>query len=238
MNWKKILKGPISLPVALSVLAAAPFVGIALHYFLADSAGTIPTGAEASAMKSRLSTPQKLSKFNLTDDTNQTIDINSFTGKWSFVLLGFTHCPDVCPFALSNLAVVHKKMSETLPSDALPSVLFVSVDPKRDQPQNLNQYVQYFNPNFGAATGSTKEIDRFVTQIGGYYKFGPKRGAGAYEVTHSAEIFVIDPSGRVFAKLNPPLDPNQMTLIFKSLVTAYEAMSKSSYAKTTSRGAT
>ena len=164
--------------------------------------------------------PLTLQPFNLLDGRGEPFDLTSLKGNWSYLILGFTHCPDVCPFVLGNLAVVYQKMAKELSRDRIPQVIFLSVDPGRD--------VQHFNPPFKAATGNKRAIDKFVDQIGGYYKLGAKRGEGEYDVVHSAEIFVIDPSGRVFAKLKPPLEPALAKSAFLSLKAAYEPNTVSS----------
>ncbi|MDA0655691.1 MAG: SCO family protein [Proteobacteria bacterium] len=233
MNWRKILRGPVPVPVGIGILFAAPFVGIALHYlvdtFKDEASSPNPKSLIGNAV---VSVPKKLTGFNLTDDTGKRYDAVSLQGAWTFVLLGYTHCPDVCPFTLGNLAVVYRKMVGRMAANALPSILFLSVDPDRDSPEKLLQYVRYFDTSFRAVTGQKSEIDRFVEQVGGFYRLGKKRGDGVYDVSHSAEIFVIDPSGKLFAKLQPPLDPDRTAKIFQSLVAAYESVSKSNYART------
>ena len=226
MNWRRIFKGPIPAPLGLGLLGAAPILGIMLHYlFLTEK----PANQMLSNIPEELiDKPRTLQPFNLLDGRGEPFDLTSLKGNWSYLILGFTHCPDVCPFVLGNLAVVYQKMAKELSRDRIPQVIFLSVDPGRDTPETLKNYVQHFNPAFKAATGNKRAIDKFVDQIGGYYKLGAKRGEGEYDVVHSAEIFVIDPSGRVFAKLKPPLEPALAKSAFLSLKAAYEPNSVSS----------
>lgn len=141
---------------------------------------------------------------------------------WTLLTLGFTHCPDVCPFVLGNLAEVERRLKMALPAGASPRVVFLSVDPERDQPSHLADYVSYFSPDFLGVTGPRDQLDRFIAQLGAFYRHDPKDADGAYTVAHSAEVYLLDPRGRLFARFTPPIDPDRMVRDFTRIRTFYE----------------
>lgn len=229
MNWRTLITSRMLFWVVIGLVLVGAGVDVVRHYL--DSADGPKPARSAEAPDATLNSPRALSAIDLVDGAGKPFGLASFKGRWSLVMLGYTHCPDVCPFTLSNLAAVHKEMAKRLTPDEMPTVVFVSVDPERDTVDKLDQYVRYFEPKFRAATGTKPKVDRFVAEIGGFYEFGRKRGEGAYEVNHSAEIFVIDPSGRLLAKLEPPLKPAATTELFRGLVAAYKSARTSKLAK-------
>jgi protein SCO1/2 len=114
------------------------------------------TGALAAADDLRiveLDPPADLPEFALTDHTGRPFTPESLRGRWDLVLLGFTSCPDVCPFVLSNLADVHAELSTRVTPENLPRVVFVGVDPQRDRPV-LGEYVGIFIPTSSGSPAS------------------------------------------------------------------------------------
>lgn len=177
---------------------AALCVGMAL---LAGSTGAL---AEVRVVEPEV--PDAVPAFALEDHTGRPFTQSSLKGQWSLILLGFTHCPDVCPFVLSNLAEVRTELGLRVRPDNLPQVVFVAVDPARDRP-GLAEYVEFFDASFVGVTGSRAELDRFVEGVDGFVRLGKPDAEGDYEVQHSASIIVTGPDGRIHAKLSPPLDP-------------------------------
>lgn len=148
----------------------------------------------------------ELPAFELADHTGRPFTATSLEGQWDLILLGFTHCPDVCPFVLSNLAQVHAEMALRVRPDNLPRVVFVGVDPARDAPV-IGEYVGHFHPDFLGVTGAWEQIVVFVEGVDGFARLGKAREDGSYDVRHSAAVILIGPDGRIHAKLSPPLDP-------------------------------
>ncbi len=162
-----------------------------------------------------------LAEFELTDHRGLNFGKDQFTGKWSLVLLGFTQCPDICPFTLQNLTQVVEQLTLRVRPDRLPQVVFVGVDPDRDKPV-LGDYVKAFSPNFVGATGDWAEITRVVESLEGYVRLDKKTpDAKDYQVFHSAFVAVIDPEGRLAARLSPPMEPNATALFLATLMREY-----------------
>jgi protein SCO1/2 len=145
-----------------------------------------------------------LTDFKLTAAGNKTFDLDNMKGKWSFIFFGYTHCPDVCPTTLMQMGAAFK-LIEYDPA-IYPEIqgIFISVDPDRDTPELLKDYVSYFNPGFIGLTGNKARIDAFSRQIGALYKLNNEGSEDSYEVTHNSTIFLIDPKGRLYGRFPPP----------------------------------
>jgi len=136
----------------------------------------------------------------LTADTGRALTLHDLQGRPTLVFFGFTHCPDVCPTTLVKLAQV-KRLA------ALPDVrvLFVSVDPGRDTPALLAQYVHAFDPDFVGATADTLEITRIAQRFGVAVARVDLPG-GDYMMDHSAAVFLLDRRARIVAVFTPPFE--------------------------------
>ncbi len=128
----------------------------------------------------------------LTDTSGKVRHLEDFRGKAVVLFFGFTHCPDVCPSTLADVAGALKELG----SDAeRVQVLFVTVDPERDTPQDLAKYVGAFDPRFLALRGDLDATRRTAKEFKIYFE---KRPQGAsYTVDHSAQTYLIDPQGRL-----------------------------------------
>jgi len=142
----------------------------------------------------------ELPKFSMTDHNNNPVNNNMFAGKWSLVFFGYTSCPDVCPTTLSVMEKLERE--KTTPTDT--QYFFISVDPKRDTPEVLKEYVTYFSDNFIGATGPRKELDKFKEPLGVVYDYEGDISSDEYIVNHFAAIYLIDPSGKQRAYILPP----------------------------------
>jgi protein SCO1/2 len=182
-------------------------VGLALLLAGAASLGGAAMLSASQLETKVLAAPKPLPAVSLQDHAGRPFTTEHFRGRWSLVLLGFTHCPDVCPFTLHNLALVAERLSIRVSPERLPQVVFLAVDPERDAPV-LADYVKHFNPEFVGITGGAEAIKALVDGLGGYVRIAGRRaGSTSYQVHHSTIVSVIDPQGRVHATLNPPMEP-------------------------------
>jgi protein SCO1/2 len=185
---------------------------------------TLATPIAAYAAKGdpeKVEPAKPLAEFELTDHNGLKFGKDQFTGKWSLVLLGFTQCPDICPFTLQNLTQVVEQLTLRARPDRLPQVVFVGVDPDRDKPV-LGEYVKAFSPGFVGVSGEWAEITRVVESLEGYVRLDKKApDATDYQVFHSAYVTVIDPEGRLAARLSPPMEPNATALFLAMLMREY-----------------
>jgi protein SCO1/2 len=117
-----------------------------------------------------------------------------FRGKVVLVTFGYTHCPDVCPTTLHDYAVAMKKLG---PEASRVQMMFVSVDPKRDTPAVLKEYVHAFDPSFLALHGDEAATERATRDFHVYAKAEGADGSGNYAVEHASQVFVFDPQGKL-----------------------------------------
>jgi protein SCO1/2 len=155
--------------------------------------------------------PRVLADFGLVDQDGEPFSLQRLNGKWSLLFFGFTHCPDVCPSALYDLHQVNQAVTGSGGDKAAYQVIFVSVDPERDSPQRLKEYVTYFDPDFLAVSGSPAQLAALSKQIGVAYRIEPHEpGSNEYAVDQSASIMLTDPRGRLHGVFPAPHDADKM----------------------------
>lgn len=133
-------------------------------------------------------------------------------GSWTFLFFGYTQCPDICPTALALMKDVRAALSrrEAVPSAPTFRVIFVSVDPGRDNADLMRQYLAAFDPGFIGASGDDAELAPLVAALGVYYRRNDREDKRNYTVDHSAAIHLIDPQGRLAAVFPAPQDAAQI----------------------------
>jgi protein SCO1 len=131
--------------------------------------------------------------FRLTDDHGKPASAADFHGKVTLLYFGYTHCPDVCPLTLAHLHVIMQRLGP-LADDA--RILFVSVDPARDTPTVMHEYVNAFDPRAVGLTGPAPDIEALVKRYRSAFTREPDRGNGNYDVSHSSAIYIFDRDGK------------------------------------------
>jgi protein SCO1 len=133
--------------------------------------------------------------FRLNGSNAKEVRLDELRGKAVLFIFGFTHCPNVCPTSLTNLASVYEALTPDERRQV--QIIFISVDPERDTPQILQQYVTSFDPAFIGLTGSKPVIDETVKAYGASYEIvaGTTNQPNDYSVNHSAYAYLISPSG-------------------------------------------
>lgn len=184
---------PRNLIVAI-VLAAALAAGIFVAAHLSSPA----------EMKTAfvLPAPTPLPVFSLTDQSGRSVNGDTFREHWNLVFFGFTHCPDICPATLQILAMAKEELAAA-GQDPLPRIVLVSVDPERDTPELIGEYVDYFGKDNLGITGSLEELTKLTSGLGIYYEKQPTEGDD-YSVDHSAAVLVINPDGEFHALFSGP----------------------------------
>ena len=146
--------------------------------------------------------PDPVADFSLLDQTGQHVNVKVFRGQWDLVFFGFTNCPDVCPMTLQILANVRRELMDA-GAQALPRIVLVSVDPERDTPEILGQYVDYFGEENLGLTGEIEDIRALTAALGIYFEKAPTTD-GDYGVDHAAAVLVINPKGEFSALFSAP----------------------------------
>ena len=149
-------------------------------------------------------TPRVLPDFQLARSDGKPLTLADWKGRWTVVFFGYTHCPDVCPTTLAAFKQAWALLGQAGMQDKV-RFDFISVDPERDTPALLGRYVGFFSKDFVAATGSDEELTRITHALGLVY-MREKSDDGNYTVDHSASAVVIDPQGRQYGLVKPPLD--------------------------------
>lgn len=143
----------------------------------------------------RLPEGEQVSDFSLTTHHGEEARLSDFRGQVAILYFGYTYCPDVCPTTLSTLA---EAMDELSPADREQvQVVMVSVDPERDTPEVLADYLAHFDPAFLGLTGTQEEIARAAEAFGIYYQKSEGSPASGYLVDHTATVSVLDKDGRL-----------------------------------------
>lgn len=132
--------------------------------------------------------------FALTDHNGKPRTLADFKGKAVLVFFGFTHCPDVCPTTLAEMANVMQQLG---PQADKVQVLFITVDPERDTPELLAKYVPAFHPSFLGLVGDKAATEKVAKEFRVFYQKVPGKDAGSYTVDHTAGSYVFDPQGRI-----------------------------------------
>ena len=147
--------------------------------------------------------PIDLPSFTLTDGDGNRFTKESLAGSHSLLFFGFTHCPDVCPLTLQQLASLRRRLAEA-DDPLLPEIVFVSVDPDRDTVEAVKEYASAFGDGVTGVRGSLEDIDGLASALG---VFHARNASGDdYEVEHSAAVLVIDEQARFSAVFSAPLD--------------------------------
>jgi protein SCO1/2 len=132
--------------------------------------------------------------FTLTNQDGRAFQLSDLRGRVVLLFFGYTSCPDACPTTLSKLAKVYKLLG---PERDRVVTLFVSVDPGRDTPRVLKDYLKYFRVNSVGLTGTKEEIDRVVHQYGARYEIEKSDSAAGYHINHSTDLYLIGQKGEV-----------------------------------------
>jgi len=196
------------------------FIGIAL--IAGISAALIWRNAAAPAELATgtyIHPSRTLPDFSLIDHHGQTFGLAQVRGHWSMMFFGYTNCPDFCPTTLTTLAALEKRL-RTDAAPVRPRVIFMSVDAKRDSPEQLAKYVPYFDPEFiGLTAASQSDVEAVAAKLGVSVIITPKAD-GTYSVDHSGAIFVLNPQGRLAAVLTGPFSVDALESDFRRIVEA------------------
>ncbi|MCD1636712.1 SCO family protein [Martelella mediterranea] len=134
------------------------------------------------------------SEFSLTDHNGNRVTEANFRGRWQLVFFGFTHCPDVCPTTLAYMAEVLDRIGNQSQHIA---PLFITVDPTRDTPEVMAEYVRAFHPDLIGLTGTEAEIGAAAHAFRVYYeKMEEASAPDGYLMAHAGHIYLMTPEGR------------------------------------------
>jgi protein SCO1/2 len=187
----------------LLVLAISAVIigGGVLAISLVERSGNPPTTAQNTAAGAAIGGP-----FTLVGADGKTVTDRDFRGKWMLVYFGYTFCPDVCPTTLNSIAQALVQLRAH--ADAL-APIFITVDPTRDTPKVVGDYVKAFDPRILGLTGSEAQVATVAQEYHIYYAKQPGSGKD-YLIDHSSFLYLMNPQGK-FVKVMPgSLSPGEM----------------------------
>lgn len=163
--------------------------------------------------------PLPLENFSLIDQHSNPFTLDQLRGKWSFMFFGYTSCPDICPTTLFEMKNVANKFSQENQDNNL-QFIFVSIDPERDDVEQLEEYMNHFNQEFIGLTGSQSKIDVLTQQLNVLVVREPS--SNDYQFSHTSSIMLIDPKQRWFASFPPPHNDERIAKQFILLRDFYQ----------------
>ncbi len=203
MNWVKRL-------FLLVILCAASVVALLLFQ-------SGPPGAPELRAGVALEAPRVVDGFELVDHNGVAFGPDNLRNGWNLIFIGFSHCPDVCPATLHVLGRVDERLRDQ--GRALNTV-FVSVDPERDTPEVLSEYVGHFGDHVAGVTGAHDQLEVFSSRLDFAYVRVPG-SAGRYTVDHSGALALVDPRARLVGYFLPPFDADALTDDLSAVIGGY-----------------
>lgn len=158
-------------------------------------------------------TPRDPGTFSLTDHHGMPFSRDDLMNHWTLIFFGFTHCPDICPTTLVELAELKAQLVNTEAHDA--HVVMLTVDPARDTPERLADYVPFFHPDFLGVTGQFADILSFAQRLNAPFRKVSEPG-GEYQMEHSANVMLMNPRGDYHGFFRAPLDIPKMRVTLRS----------------------
>lgn len=186
-------------PLGNLMLAVAASLALVGGYYV----GNLASGKKAVLhYVSALPEPRPLNEFSLNDSNGQPFGADQFRQHWSLVYFGYTSCPDICPLTLNHVVDINQALSEQLET-GLQNV-FVSVDPQRDTPRRMQDFLDYYRDNLQHSTlhgitGYDTQIRELASQLAVFYRHQPADENGFYTIDHSNYLLLIDPDARFHA---------------------------------------
>jgi protein SCO1 len=146
--------------------------------------------------------------FSLVGADGKPVTDRDFRGRYMLIFFGFTHCPDICPAELQVIAQALEQLGDKA-KNVVP--IFITLDPERDTPEAMGNYLKSFGPNFVGLTGSPEAIAAAAKAYRvSYAKVEDKESAADYGVDHSALVYLMDPEGRYVTHFSYGLSAEQM----------------------------
>jgi protein SCO1 len=153
--------------------------------------------------------------YSLIDQNGDKRSDTDFRGKYQLIYFGYSFCPDVCP---TTLAVMSQALNKMGAESQRIVPIFVTIDPERDTPKVLKQYVAAFGPNFVGLTGSVKDIAAVEKEYRVYAKKTPLDKSGNYGMDHSSVIYLIGPNGKLVTFYDELISPEALEKDLKAKI--------------------
>lgn len=192
------------------IIVIAVVVAVAAGAYVSLVAAPSSSTAEAEFIR-LYPQPRELAEVALTDQHGSAFTKQQLQGRWTLAFVGYTYCPDVCPTTLAELKSIYPEL-KAIKTDNPLQVLFLSVDPNRDKTERLKEYIDFFNPDFVAASAEHKILFPLVRSMGMLYAMSDPTDDPDYLVSHSASVVVINPEAQVIGRFQPTAEPGQVAI--------------------------
>ncbi|MGJ4914497.1 SCO family protein [Bradyrhizobium sp. SZCCHNR1015] len=179
--------------VIVGAFAASLVIGLSLMFLVMGGGRNIAAPAAIGG------------PFQLTDQSGAVVTEKSLEGRPTLIFFGFTHCPDVCPTSLFEISEVLRAMGKD--ADSV-NAYFISVDPERDNPAAMKDYLSSFDPHLKGLTGDPEVLAKVLTEYRVYAKKVPLKD-GDYTMDHTALVYLMDRNGRFVAPFNLKRTPEE-----------------------------
>lgn len=147
-------------------------------------------------------------KLTLTNQDGEPVQVDQLEGKWTLLFFGYTFCPDICPATLAELRQLRGQLPDEVREQLRP--VLVSVDPARDTPEQLKQYLEFFGEGFVGLTGTLDDIQTLANGVGIPFIPGDTSREN-YTVDHSGNLVIIGPDGRQHGFIRAPLKVQKLS---------------------------
>ena len=211
--WYKKLSTPLSVNCSLNLA----IMSVTILTLMSPTAYTAEIDLPEELQALLVEKPAIVDDFNLVDQYKKPFTRDRLKNKWTFVFFGYTNCPDVCPTTMAEIDNAAARLKKLNDSRNDIQYVFVSIDPGRDTPEHLAEYVSYFTTPFIATTGEESELKKFATPLRVGFRVGFKTES-TYFMDHGASMILIDPEARYYARFRPPHYSEEIVSRFKSIM--------------------
>jgi cytochrome oxidase Cu insertion factor (SCO1/SenC/PrrC family) len=149
-------------------------------------------------------------KFNLIDQTGNSVTEKTYLGKYSLVFFGFTHCPNVCPLGLQRMIAALQKIDGF---EAQITPIFISVDPERDSPQRMQSYLKNFHPSIVGLTGTEVQLENVARVYRAYFSKSQDPNSENYTYDHSSIMYLMNAQGKYVTHFADTTPINEMAAL-------------------------
>jgi protein SCO1/2 len=179
-------------------------------------------GAGAPSVATILPASRELPRVPFIDQTGRAFDLASLRGEFTWMFFGFTNCPDICPLTLKTLADARAAIATRSPA-TVPKVVFVSVDPDRDTPERIAEYLRNFDREFVGVTADAADLAPLLKALGVTVE-KHDHGGGAYTVVHNSTLYVLGPEAEWIAVSRGPQNAETLVADYPKVRARYRSI--------------